>query len=242
MAARALNRLLAAMPADVADELMESGGDFHVEAGCLLPKAACDGSQLFIITEGVAALLAQTPAGRTMALGLVGNEGILPLAGLLNVPANPASFFALIGPLAGRRVRTKDFWRIVGESPEAMMAVNRFLYAQMLQSVDTMLVNDLPVAARLARSLVMFADRTEGAMVTVTHDRLALLLHAHRPTITAEIRSLRDAGLIDTGRGSIKIVDRDGLLALVTASGPSSPLPWPAAAACAERAPEAMVA
>lgn len=206
-----LNQLLAAMPPMVAQELMESGGDFCVRDGGLLPKCSCDGSQLFIITEGVAALLTRSLTDRSTAIGLIGREGILPIAGLLNVPTTQASFLAISGTLAGRRVRTKDFWRIVGASKAAREVVNRFIYAQMVQSVGNMLAYELPIGARLARCLLMLDERVDGDRIEITHDRLALLLQTHRPTITAELRRLRDEGMIDTCRAAILIRERDRL-------------------------------
>jgi CRP/FNR family transcriptional regulator, cyclic AMP receptor protein len=69
--------------------------------------------------------------------------------------------------------------------------------------------NDLPVAARLARTLVRLGDRfgqrgDDGRVrltLPLTHEHLAALVGAARETTTATLSELRQRGLLEGTRG-----------------------------------------
>ena len=48
-------------------------------------------------------------------------------------------------------------------------------------------------------------------MVPLTHEYLAMMLGVRRVGVTEVLQSLKEQGLIDYSRGSIKIVNRKGL-------------------------------
>ncbi len=64
---------------------------------------------------------------------------------------------------------------------------------------------------RLARWLLMMRDRTDGDILLITHDLLAEMLGAHRPSVTNVARELESSGRIELGRRQVTILDRDGL-------------------------------
>lgn len=215
---RSDNVLLSMMPAEIAEELLASGGDFEVPAGGLLPPEQLDGSQVFIVGEGIASKFQLAPNGKTSEVGMVGHEGLFPIAGLLNVPGAAHTVLVQVGPLKGRRVRTKDFQRILHDSEEATGIVFRYLYAFLTQLSSNLLCIDQSVSARLARWLLMCHDRLPTDVIEVTHDALAQMTMSHRPTVTHALQGFRDAGLIEMGRGVITMRDRAGLIA-VSAGG-----------------------
>jgi len=69
--------------------------------------------------------------------------------------------------------------------------------------------------SRLARFILVHADRAESNELRLTQEDLALLLGVQRTTINAAAMELRDSGAIRYARGVIQIVD---LLALSRAS------------------------
>ena len=52
--------------------------------------------------------------------------------------------------------------------------------------------------------------------VDLTHEEFAHLLGARRPTVSAALNRLAQAGLVRRARGRIEVVDRDGLAALLS--------------------------
>jgi CRP-like cAMP-binding protein len=58
----------------------------------------------------------------------------------------------------------------------------------------------------------MAQDRIGGDELRLTHEFLSLMLGTHRPGVTLALQTLEEAGLITTRRGTIRILDRAGLL------------------------------
>lgn len=206
------NLLTGLMPPDIAEDLLASGGDFAVDSGQLLPSAQLDGSQVFIVTEGVASKFQLSPNGKSSEVGMVGFEGMFPAAALLDVPSAPHIVLVQVGPLRGRRVRTKDFQRIVGASEDAQQVIRRYLYSFIAQISSNLLCTEQSVVSRVARWLLMCHDRLPSDTIHVTHDALAQMTVSHRPTITNALQAMRASGLIDMVRGCITIRDRKGLI------------------------------
>jgi hypothetical protein len=67
------------------------------------------------------------------------------------------------------------------------------------------------VEQRLARLLLMIADRTHTEGLALTHDVLAGMLGARRASVTEAAGVLADAGLIENRRGQLTLRDRIGL-------------------------------
>ena len=72
--------------------------------------------------------------------------------------------------------------------------------------------------ARIARWLLMCHDRIDGDELNVTHDALADMSFAHRPTVTKVLSELRERSLIETSRAEIRAISRTGLAALCNGS------------------------
>jgi DNA-binding FadR family transcriptional regulator len=63
----------------------------------------------------------------------------------------------------------------------------------------------------------MAQDRIGKDEVTLTHELLSLMLGVRRPGVTVALKILENAGLVQTHRGIITIVDRKRLEELPTA-------------------------
>jgi CRP-like cAMP-binding protein len=64
---------------------------------------------------------------------------------------------------------------------------------------------------QLCRWLLQYQDRAPDAEMLMTQERIAMMLGVRREGVTANALKLRDAGLIDYGRGRIANIDRAGL-------------------------------
>jgi CRP-like cAMP-binding protein len=70
-----------------------------------------------------------------------------------------------------------------------------------------------PADQRLARWLLVAADKTESEELGLTQEFLAMMLGARRATVTLAAGQLQKAGLISYRRGNLRILDRKGLIA-----------------------------
>jgi CRP-like cAMP-binding protein len=101
----------------------------------------------------------------------------------------------------------------VERRPALRRLLQRFIQAQFVQTAQTAFVNARGnTATRLARWLLMCHDRVDGDQITVTQDFMSFMLGVERPGVTAALRSLEMAGSVRKRRGSVEIIDRDGLL------------------------------
>jgi len=67
------------------------------------------------------------------------------------------------------------------------------------------------VDQRLARWLLMCQDRVESPVLPLTHEFLAQMLGAGRPTVSLACARLEGAGMIENRRGTLQVVDRKQL-------------------------------
>src|SRR5215470_2199567 len=67
------------------------------------------------------------------------------------------------------------------------------------------------IEERLARWILMTRDRVDGDEMVLTHEFIALMLGVRRAGVTGALQAFESKGLIATARGSVTVVDRDGL-------------------------------
>lgn len=68
-----------------------------------------------------------------------------------------------------------------------------------------------PLPERCARWLLLVHDRVGADHFQLTQEFLANMLGVRRPSVTVVARTLQEAGLITYHRGTITVLDRDGL-------------------------------
>jgi CRP-like cAMP-binding protein len=208
------NLLLRCMPDEIASDLMGAGAPFRVGAGNQVDRDLLGGSHVFIVTEGIASKFLHNSDGRISEVGMVGREAIFPVSALLRVSGALRLVVAQVGPLAGRVIRTKEFHAIVDASEEARELINTYIYAFIVQVGSNLMTSEQnPVAARIARWLLMCHDRIDGDTIHLTHEALADMSFAHRPTVTKVLSDFRAQGLIGTSRAQVEILSRAGLAA-----------------------------
>ena len=213
------NLLVQCMPEEIGMDLMGAGAPFRDMAGNQVDRDLLAGSHVFIVTNGIASKFLHNSDGRVSEVGMVGREAIFPISALLRVPGALRLVVAQVGPLDGRVIRTKDFHAIVAGSTAAHDLINKFIYAFLVQVGTNLMTSEQnPVAARIARWLLMCHDRIDGDVLHLTHDALADMSFAHRPTVTKVLSDLRHQGLIGTSRAQVEILSRAGLIALANGS------------------------
>lgn len=205
------NRLLAMMPPAIRSELEVAGGEFFLPAGQSI-SADLDGGYVFVVDAGIGSKLIRSEQGLLSEIGMVGPEGMFPIAALLQVPSACRLVVSQVGTLSGRRIRSREFHAIVGESAAARDLLQRYAYAFMMQVWSNMLTSEQdPVHKRLARWLLMCHDRIAGDDIAITHEMLAQIAFAQRPTVTNALNGLREDGIVGCARGLVRVLDRPAL-------------------------------
>ena len=160
---------------------------------------------------GMTSLVVTTKDGRSVEVGVVGREGIVgtPLA----VGMHRAPYLAIQQiPGAGLRIKSEILEDSLLVAPRLHLELGRYALIQGLQVAQIAACNRLhEIDQRLARWLLMCQDRVDSDVLNLTHEFLAEMLGAGRPTVTLAVGILQRAGLVENERGVIHVINRKGL-------------------------------
>ena len=162
----------------------------------------------------VTAVLAQVNTlenGNSLAVGVVGNEGMACLPVFLGADSEPYDLVVQVPGKAYRMVAT-----VLGEESGHIVRLRDLLlrYTQAFLSQITQTAacsRHHLVKQRLATWLLMLCDRTSTDQLPMTHEFLARMLGVGRPSVTLTIDALQKSRVICHSRGIVTIVDRPGL-------------------------------
>src|SRR3954467_6963659 len=173
---------------------------------------------VYFLEQGIASVVASTPLGRRIEVGIIGREGLTAPCVLLGVGRSPHECFVQT-PGAGLRILADDLRRALAASAALHQHLLRFVQAFMIQMGQTALANACHVVEqRLARSLLMCRDRVDGDGLAPTQEFLSLRLGVRRAGVTVALQALEERGLIATQRGQVTVLNRARLAAVAGGS------------------------
>jgi CRP-like cAMP-binding protein len=162
--------------------------------------------------SGLGSVVAVSGGERRQAeVGVIGHEGMTGLAVVLGTDRSPCEIFMQVAG-EGQCIKADDLREVLGKSPTMLRCLLRSAHVFGVQTSYTTLANAHgTVEERCSRWLLMSHDRLETDELLLTHDFLALMLGVRRAGVTIALGHLEGRGLIETARGAVTIVDRDGL-------------------------------
>lgn len=166
---------------------------------------------VYFLNEGMTSIVALSGDGRSVEVGIVGKEGMVGMALTIGLRR---SAFRTIMQIAGNgmRVRSDVFQDVLLYGSTLRTKLSRFGLLHGMQVAQLTACNRLhEVEQRLARWLLMCQDHVESGSLFLTHEFLSQMLGTGRPSVSLAVASLESAGLIENGRGSVKILNRKGL-------------------------------
>jgi len=162
----------------------------------------------YFCNTGLISILSVFPDGKSVEVGLVGNEGFIGLPLVAGFRTAPTRAIAQIEATAFRI----DSERLVGllrECPKLERQLHQFSHIMAMQVTQIAACNRLhEVNERLARWLLMSADRIGSNSVPLTQELIAQMLGTRRSSVTVASGMLQKAGLIAHRRGDVKIINR----------------------------------
>jgi len=168
-------------------------------------------AHLFFIEEGVASMTATFEDGFQVEVALAGTEAVLGTSSMMGTRRSLNRVYMQIGGYgysSSMSLATQEFKR--GEKFHDLTL--RYLQAQFIQSAQTAACNARhSVEQRMARWLLLCADRIGDRVLPLSHEYMADMLGVKRSSVTVVAGHLRERNLIQYTRGAITLTDLSGL-------------------------------
>jgi len=167
---------------------------------------------VYFLESGFASVVADGAGKRSIEVGIIGREGMTGLSLVLGGDRSPhATYIQVAG--TGQRISASKLRLAMDQSVGLHRSLLRCAHAFLIQTTQTAVANGRSKnEERLARWLLMAADRIDGHELPLAHKFLAIMLGVHRPAVTVALQALERRGLIRAGREVIAITDRKGLV------------------------------
>jgi CRP-like cAMP-binding protein len=205
------NRLLAALP-DEDYELLRAGLEpVSLSLGEILFEPPDRIRSVYFPTSCIISFLAELPNGDSVEVGLTGYEGVAGVDVLLEV--DTASKVATVQAAGDAfKIATPLLKEAFNRSGKLRQYLLQYTHALMSQISASVLCNVRHrIDGRLARWLLMYADRLETDEFLLTHEFMANMLGIRRASVSEVAKQLQDEGLINYHRGQFRILNRQGL-------------------------------
>ena len=203
------NTLLKALDGDVIEHLRLRPVKFELKHEIENPGDPID--HLYFLEEGMASMTTTFKDGSQVEVGMFGYESVIGVSALMGTKESLNRVYPQIaghGYACHVEYARKEF-RLGGVFHSLAL---RYVQAQLVQAMQSAGCNAKhKFEQRLARWLLICADRAHTDTFKISHEFLADMLGGRRPTISTTARILKRKGLIEYTRGEIRILDVAGL-------------------------------
>ena len=204
------NKLLDSLPQASRKRLLAVAEPVALEYKQVLATKGGALTHAFFPTTSFISLLVPSDKGR-IEVAIVGREGLFGLGVAFGVRESDVEAIVQ-GAGAALKVSAPDLRRFLKDDRAFRERLDRYAYVMLNVLARNAACNRFHrVEQRMARWLLMSADRAQSAMFDITHAFLAEMLGVRRVGVTTTANKLQDQGLITYSRGTVAIRDRDGL-------------------------------
>jgi len=212
---RPKNRLLANLPDEDFRRLRPHLTTVPLTVKNTLLKRGAPIRYVYFPNGGVCSVTAMMKNGSAVEVATVGDEGMIGIAAFFGGLAMPGESMVQVPDTDAERLPVEVFHREMDHRGAFYHAVSRYSQATMalmMQSTACMALHG--VHERCCRWLLMTHDRVKTNKFTLSHEFLAMMLGATRPTVTMVARHLQRVGVIRYTRARIDILNRRRLEAM----------------------------
>jgi len=203
------NALLKALDGDVVARLNLRPVVFEVEHELEFPGTLI--GHLYFIEEGMASMTTTFRDGSQVEVGIFGYKSVVGVSALMGSKRSLNRVYTQIagsGYASPVEAARREF-ALGGTFQRLALA---YVQAQLVQVIQLAGCNAThSFEQRLARWLLICADRARCDTFKMSHEFLSNMLGSTRSTMSLAAAELKQMGLIDYTRGSIRILDAKGL-------------------------------
>jgi CRP-like cAMP-binding protein len=203
------NTLLRSIGSDARKRLCLQPVQFELKHEIEYPGRPID--HLFFVEEGMASMTTTFMDGSQVEVGMFGYESVIGVSALMGTKRSLNRVYTQIagyGYASNLETAKREFDR--GEDFQHLAL--RYVQTQLVQSLQSAGCHAKHnVEQRLARWLLICADRAHSNHFKMSQEFLADMLGGTRPTLSMAAGALKHRGLIEYTRGEIHITDVAGL-------------------------------
>lgn len=179
-------------------------------AGSVLFHEGDRADRVLVVREGRVKLVATEANGTEAVLAIRGPGDLLGELSAVDDRPRTATAVALDDVVCGV-IEVGRFRAVLASEPDAAMALLQLVVARLREAERRRAEHGaLDVVQRLARRLLELAGDTTTVQ-GLNQDDLAALIGGSRESVAKALQSLRQAGLVRTGRRAIELLDVEGL-------------------------------
>lgn len=205
------NRLLASLPDNEYRRMLPKLDQVVLKYGEIICEKGDVIRDVYFPNSGIISLLAAAQTNALFEVGIVGNEGVVGLAVFLGVKTS-ISRAVVQGSGSAMKMKTADFLAECSRSGALPKILRRFTHSMLAQiSQSAICFRFHALEARLARWLLMTADRMKSNDFQMTQDFLATMLGVRREAVNKSAVILQNSRIIEYNRGKMRILARANL-------------------------------
>lgn len=209
------NRIFAHLPDHERDMLVTQSQYTVVPAGQILASPGEHAPFGFFPDSGAFCWIGDMTTGQQVAVAMVGTDGMLGISHLVAIPRHTFRVVAIFDAV-GYRVPLETLRHAFDEFEHFREGVLAYVGRQIVEISSLVACNRIHShRQRLARWLLMMADKSGTSSLKITHDVLAQVVGGPRHAVTVGLNKLRADGAIAHLRGRIDILDRSQLMSEV---------------------------
>ena len=203
------NTLLKALDRDIIERLRLQPVKFELKHEIESPGDRID--HLCFLEEGMASMTTTFRDGSQVEVGMFGYESVIGVSALMGTKKSLNRVYTQIAG-HGFSCNIEDARREFRLGGDFQFLALRYVQAQLVQAMQSAGCNAKHnFEQRLARWLLICADRANIDTFKISQEFLADMLGGRRPTVSTAAGILKGKGFIQYTRGEIRILDIPGL-------------------------------
>jgi CRP-like cAMP-binding protein len=209
------NHLLAVLPDAEMERLLPNLELVSLALGQVIYESGGQMSHVYFPTNSIISLLYLMENGATAEIGVTGYEGMVGIALFMGGQTTPnRAVVQSAGHAYKMSAKALQAEFVKGGMFQQMLL--RYTQALITQISQTAVCNRLhSVEQQLCRWLLLSYDRLHSDKLVMTHTLIANMLGVRREGITIAAKHLQEKGIISYVRGTITLLDRPRLEAIV---------------------------
>jgi len=205
------DEILRSVPRDECDVIFSNLEFVRLKSLQLLHDAGDSIKSAYFCNSGMVSTLTVFRDGKTVEVGLIGKEGFVGLPLVAGFRSSSVRANVQIEGSAFR-MGADAFSESLARCPKFALRLHQFSHVMAMQVAQIAACNRLhEVEERLARWLLMCADRAGDHRLPLTQDLLGQMLGTRRASVTIAAGALQKAGFINYRRGDVEILKKEKL-------------------------------